>query len=203
MKYVHDAISNELRDAIYNHNVKAGWWDEPVRPDGTTIALIHSEVTESWLGLKNNDRQDDHLPQYKNAVVELGDAVIRILDFFGHKKWDVEEALTIVYAMGREVNLDTLQLNADYYCDIHAQISLALEGVRKNQYMELISPTETDPGYGFPVAAFELAIALDMIYACREWGWPLETAIGDKRAYNANRADHKRENRAKDNGKKF
>ena len=39
---------NVLRDAIYNHNVKAGWWDEPVRPDGTTIALIHSEISESW-----------------------------------------------------------------------------------------------------------------------------------------------------------
>ena len=42
-----------------------------------------------------------------------------------------------------------------------------------------------------------------MIYTTIDWGWPLAEAIGDKRAYNANRADHKRENRAKADGKKF
>ena len=55
-----------------------------------------------------------------------------------------------------------------------------------------------------PQEGFELAITLDMIYtACEKWNWPLVEALGDKRAYNANRADHKRENRAKEDGKKF
>ncbi len=194
-----NAISNELRNAIYNHNVKAGWWDEPVRPDGTTIALIHSEVSESWDGLQT-DAPDEHLPQYQNAVVELGDAAIRVYDFFGHKGWDVEKALDVVYSMGANLQVPHFEhVNfAQYYADLHYHVSAALEGVRKNQVMMIGNGTES-----LDVAAFELAIVLDMIYQCRMWDWPLEAAIGDKRAYNANRADHKRENRAKADGKKF
>lgn len=190
-------ITNDLRDAIYNHNVKAGWWDEPVRPDGTTIALIHSELSEAWGGFKM-DIPDDHLPQYLNVVVELADAAIRIYDFFGHKKWDLEKAIEVVYVLQAEEPLlpfENMDI-AEYFSDVHYHVSAALEGVRKDQVMQIADGV-------LDIAAFELAIALDMIYGCITWGWPLENAIGDKRAYNANRADHKRENRVKENGKKF
>lgn len=192
---------NVLRDAIYNHNVKAGWWDEPVRPDGTTIALIHSEISESWVGLKQGI-QDHHLPQYSNALVELADTAIRIYDFFGHKKWDLNKAVNAVYGLranGCVTPFENINMAA-YYADLHYHVSAALEGVRKNQTMQ-INMGNNDT---LDVAAFELAITLDMIYtACYKWKWPLDEALGDKRAYNANRADHKRENRAKEDGKKF
>lgn len=190
-------ITNELRDAIYSHNVKAGWWDAPVREDGTTIALIHSELSEAWGGFKM-DIPDDHLPQYPNVVVELADAAIRIYDFFGHKKWDLEKAIEVVYVLQAEEPLlpfENMDI-AEYFSDVHYHVSAALEGVRKDQIMQIADGV-------LDIAAFELAIALDMIYGCVSWGWPLEKAIGDKRAYNANRADHKRENRVKENGKKF
>lgn len=190
-------ITNDLRDAIYNHNVKAGWWDAPVREDGTTIALIHSELSEAWGGFKM-DIPDDHLPQYPNVVVELADAAIRIYDFFGHKKWDLEKAIEVVYVLQAEEPLlpfENMDI-AEYFSDVHYHVSAALEGVRKDQIMQIADGV-------LDIAAFELAIALDMIYGCVSWGWPLEKAIGDKRAYNANRADHKRENRVKENGKKF
>lgn len=199
MKQLHTSIANELVNAIYNHNVKAGWWDEPVRPDGTTIALIHSELSEAWGGFRM-DIPDHHLPQYQNAVVELADAAIRIYDFFGHKKWNLEKALDSVYRLRANQYISSEDVDMAYYfCDIHEHVSAALEGVRKNQVMQVSEANEET----LDVAAFELAIALDMIYGCRKWGWPLEQAIGDKRAYNANRADHKRDNRAKDDGKKF
>lgn len=190
-------ITNELRDAIYNHNVKAGWWDAPVREDGTTIALVHSELSEAWGGFKM-DIPDDHLPQYQNVVVELADAAIRIYDFFGHKKWDLEKAIEVIYVLQAEEPLlpfENMDI-AEYFSDVHYHVSAALEGVRKDQIMQIADGI-------LDIAAFELAIALDMIYGCITWGWPLEKAIGDKRAYNANRADHKRENRVKENGKKF
>lgn len=194
-------ITNVLRDAIYNHNVKAGWWDAPVRPDGTTIALIHSEVSESYTGFKTGDK-DEHLPQYTNQLVELADAAIRIYDFFGHKKWDLEKALDAVYRLGANDLPPVFETDVNfykYYADLQEHISAGLEGVRKNQIMQIGEATEDV----LDIAAFELAIALDMIYWVVGWGWPLVEALGDKRAYNANRADHKRENRAKDDGKKF
>lgn len=194
-------ITNQLVDAIYNYNVKAGWWDAPVRPDGTTIALIHSEVSESYTGFKTGDK-DEHLPQYPNQLVELADAAIRIYDFFGHKKWNVEKALDAVYRLGANDLAPVYETDVNfykYYADLQEHISAALEGVRKNQVMQIGEATEDV----LDIAAFELAIAIDMIYWVLRWGWPLEQALGDKRAYNANRADHKRENRAKEDGKKF
>ena len=195
-----DLITNQLAEAIYKYNVKAGWWDEPVRSDGTTLALIHSEISESWGGFKM-DIPDHHLPQYQNALVELADAAIRIYDFFGHKKWNVEKALDSVYRLKANQYIpDFVHVRfAEYYTDLHYHVSAALEGVRKNQVMQVSEANDEV----LDVAAFELAIALDMIYGCIKWGWPLVEAIGDKRAYNANRADHKRENRAKEDGKKF
>lgn len=198
---MNENISNELRDAIYNHNVKAGWWDEPVRPDGTTIALIHSEITEAWTGLRT-DMQDEHLPQYMSVVVELADAAIRIYDFFGHKKWNLEAALNTVYRMRANQYIPPYEMvNFGYwFADLHAHVSYALEGVRKDLRMQASEANDEQ----MDVAAFELAIVLDMIYkGCARWNWPLVEALGDKRAYNANRADHKRENRAAEHGKKF
>ncbi|MCU6204616.1 hypothetical protein KWI09_23815, partial [Enterobacter cloacae] len=71
--------------------------------------------------------------------------------------------------------------------------------VRKNQIMQIVEETEDV----LDVAAYELAIVKDMIYHAENWDWDITSAIGDKRAYNANSADHKRENRAKVDGKKF
>lgn len=46
------------------------------------LALIHSEISEALEGLRE-DLKDDHLPQYHMFVVELADALIRILDLAG------------------------------------------------------------------------------------------------------------------------
>lgn len=70
---------------------QAGWWvnaktGENVRDNplcfSNKLALIHSEISEAMEG----DRKglpDDKLPQYEMRCVELGDALIRILDTAG------------------------------------------------------------------------------------------------------------------------
>lgn len=193
-------ITNELAKAIHLQNKTAGWWDEPVRPDGTTIALIHSELSESYAGRGVFIFiEDEHLPQYANWLVELADAAIRIYDFFGFKEWDVELALAFVKENGiQDLIVDTEEDNtyATYICEIHAHVSNALEGLRKDLHV-------IEKDNDIPVAAVELAAALSLIYATVNWGYDLPGIIHDKRAYNARRADHKRENRAKANGKKF
>lgn len=79
---------------------------------------------------------------------------------------------------------------------IVSEIAEAMEGERKN-LMDDHLPNR-------PMAEVELADAVIRIcdYAGR-WGYDLQGAISEKLEYNKNRADHKIENRLKENGKKF
>ncbi|CDG21040.1 putative phage protein [Xenorhabdus poinarii G6] len=81
-------------------------------------------------------------------------------------------------------------------CLIHSEISEAMEGERKN-LMDDHLPHR-------PMAEVELADAVIRIldYAAA-FGYDIEGAIAEKLAYNRQRADHKRENRAKAGGKAF
>ena len=81
-------------------------------------------------------------------------------------------------------------------CLVHSEISEAMEGIRKN-LMDDKLPHRT---------MFEVELADVIIRICDiagKFNLDLDGAIAEKRAYNANRADHKIENRLKDNGKKF
>jgi hypothetical protein len=83
---------NILQAKAHKNAVAKGFWDDN-RSDGESIALIHSELSEALEGLRNGDPQDDKVPQHKNAATELGDAVIRIMDFAAKKGWNVAQAM--------------------------------------------------------------------------------------------------------------
>ena len=82
---------SRIQEAVHEFNIKMGWWDKP-REDGTVFALIHSEISEAMEGNRKN-RQDDHLPHLLNEPVELADAIIRIFDYAGRKKFNLSGAL--------------------------------------------------------------------------------------------------------------
>ena len=81
-------------------------------------------------------------------------------------------------------------------CLIHSEISEAMEGERKDLMDDHLPHRK--------MAEVELADAIIRILDYGgAFGYDIEGAINEKMEYNKYRADHKRENRSKDGGKKF
>ena len=73
---------DELIKRCYGDSKARGWHDHGTNiPE--KIALIHSEISEALEG-DRKDLMDDKLPEFKQLVVELGDAIIRICDLVGY-----------------------------------------------------------------------------------------------------------------------
>lgn len=92
---------------------------------------------------------------------------------------------------------DLLKRNmGEMLCLVHSEISEALEGHRKN-LMDDKLPNRR-------MIEVELADAIIRIFdICAGSGYDLEGAYQEKMAYNAQRADHKLENRLKEGGKAY
>ena len=81
--------SKDIKNLIktcYEIAKEKGWWDKP-RSDGEVIALMHSELSEALEAMRNRDGKDA-------VAEELADCCIRIFDFCGQAKIDLEKALT-------------------------------------------------------------------------------------------------------------
>lgn len=170
----------ELQNKIHKQNRDLGWWDEP-RPFSTFVCLFHSELSEAMEG----DRKvlmDDHLPQYPMFQVELADFVIRCLDWLGSKEFTEDD-----HARDCEYTKDIS--NVEFLADIHWTVSEAYQ-------------SNTDGFWGDRDESISDAVKSSFAFA-RLKDFNLHQIILEKVEYNKHRADHKRENRAKDGGKKY
>lgn len=166
----------ELQNMIHRQNVELGWWDED-RPFSTFACLFHSELSEAMEGDRKT-LMDDHLPDYEMFWVELADFAIRCMDWLGSCK-------NVSAYKVRPVTRSRLNALAVLHCCVSDAFSHSEDGRAESQKDSIIE-------------------AVEMSLGMAEWhSVDIIGIIKQKVAYNKNRADHKRENRAKDGGKKY
>jgi len=183
---------NEYAKEVFEANQH--WWTDLntgkrlIRNKDTLFMLIVSELAEAMEGERKN-LMDDHLPHRKMAEVELADTMIRIFDYAGAFEYDLNTSYGIV-AIDNEVNPEVYD-----YSDKGAALMKIVREISD------ASHEEEAPIAG--VVVF-LASAIDRIIKyCEHFGYDLEGAIKEKRAYNATRKDHTKEARLAANGKKW
>lgn len=165
----------ELQNKIHAQNKEMGWWDEP-RPFSTFVCLFHSELSEAMEGDRKG-LMDDHLPKYEMFWVELADFVIRCLDWLGSR--DNTNVLSSKFISRKE--------RVDFLSSMHWRVSEAYQrsNVGKNPILHILRSVAD---------CFAYAVVCDV---------NLYQIILEKVEYNKHRADHKRENREKEGGKKY
>lgn len=200
---------------VHQANVDAGWW-RAGRYLSTTLMLCVSELGEAMEGDRKN-LMDDHLPEYKMLHVELADAVIRMLDCAGwlYPRLSVSDITAMQTDLLADPQIDRHAISAPARkCGIPAQLLICVTSLcdvlndlpydlRHNTQEAFAMCGVSAPGpigraysglfnivrYCFGIAALQDVDLLPIINA--------------KLAYNAKRADHKLENRAAVNGKKY
>lgn len=178
---------NVLAKKIYNHNVKAGWWDDPDRCLFRTLQLVSTEIAEASEG-ERKDLMDDKLPHRKMGEVELADAMIRLLDLGGRYEWqyrsNVGDALTDYLLNYRPNGAISM-----HFC---LNIQLTRLGMNAHQF---------SVRHALTVTAY--CVLVNMIERCAGYlGYDLWGALHEKFEFNKTRPDHTREARAKPGGKK-
>lgn len=179
-------MHNKLRDKIHAANVEAGWWtnistNESIvetrnRPE--MLCLIGSEMIEAYT---DGFAPDGHLPDFPAFHVEIADTAIRILDLAGADQIDLENPKSKSQAAVGVPQSDVMTV-------LTLIVGHALEGYRKSntqKYHEAVA------------SAYATLWEIAKVYQ-----FDLMEVIEAKVKYNANRADHKIENRLKEDGKK-
>ncbi|MCV6592596.1 MAG: hypothetical protein OIF48_06575 [Silicimonas sp.] len=189
MEVTKDNLMRAMAVSIHAENVEAGWWDD--WPDKTkrlrtARALVMTEIAEAVEGLRK-DLMDDHLPHHKMLHVEIADAMIRALDMAGAMMSVNAWKRITAFEKFHRINFLAVSMTKDDDTPVEV-LDEALEILydRSLRWQQRIGQ--------FCATLWAMSIWLDFDL----WG-----IIEEKRAYNRQRADHKREARAALGGKSF
>lgn len=181
---------NEMAVQVFEQNKAAGWWDNMDRDINETLMLVVTEIAEATEGVRK-DLMDDHLPHRKMEEVELADTLIRLLDLAGRYGWIYYDkfANTVLPALFGAYSADDKPMSpAAQHFALVKTVTLLAFGTSQHGGRSDVHYTELVNG---------------LFYIAELRGYDLEDAVLEKLEYNKHRADHKRENRAAANGKKF
>lgn len=86
---------NKAKVEIYEDNVAKGFWEKPRTPL-EIYALVHSEISEAVEDVRTGNEKPLYFEEDGNGQMkpcgelsEIADAIIRLLDYCGHKGWDI------------------------------------------------------------------------------------------------------------------
>lgn len=181
---------NELAKRVFEENVQRGWWDYMNRDIHQTLMLVVTEIAEATEGVRK-DLMDDHLPHRKMEEVELADTAIRLLDLAGRYEWKYQIMACCCVPTTCEWYEDygAMPRAAKHFAIVECVVDLA-RGIQRSDTHENIE-------------LFYSSVMHTISVFSSEQGFDIQAAIEEKLVYNRNRADHKRENREKEGGKKF
>ena len=171
---------NKYAKEIHKQTVARGWWDDPERCLFTVLQLINTEIAEATEGDRSS-LADAHLPHRSSAEVELADALIRLLDLAGYRKWKY----TPTQPSPR------IQLYASLPM-AHFFLTLGVGVLGLHIFLE---KEKQNMAYS--------ALVQDILYVVEREKYDLWGAVKEKLKYNQRRADHDKENRAKPRGKRY
>jgi len=184
-----------LMEECHLRSVTAGWYQDRVtkkaieRNVGEMIALMHSEVSEMADGVFLRS-ESDKLIGYTSEEEEAADVLIRLADYAGYRN------LRLGQAYLHSLQSDTpfaLSSASEMMLYLHLQLSNVLEGVRKPKQGAYFSAEEE----------YAAGVLIQLMAYAAHRRLRLDTAYIAKLKYNETRADHKLENRAKEDGKAF
>ena len=87
---------NDWCKEIHEYAIQKGWWEYKDRNTLEMFMLMVSEIAEATEEYRNDARpfyMKDGKPE--GEAIELIDCIIRIMDYFGHKKWDMDKLMEI------------------------------------------------------------------------------------------------------------
>jgi len=82
---------------IHRWAKRKGWWEFPNSPLEIHMKIV-TEAAEATEEVRSGNPDvwfDEKTMKPEGEAIELADAVIRIMDYFGYKKWDLEKMIAL------------------------------------------------------------------------------------------------------------